>query len=155
MVKARKKQLLAGLLIFIALLALTIVGWRRHQVTAHILSAIQAADGAKLAVLEAATVQGALSQVKASDVGYNTQSAASPYVTTVTIADGGAITLTTRRTGTQPDPILLFTPLQIFSTDSPTMVQWSCKVIRGDPNRLAKMCVHGMHGDTNEINKQN
>ena len=101
---------------------------------------MQAADAAKLVVLEAATVQGGLDKVKGAALAYNSSSVANPYVESVAIADGGRISITTRDTGSKPDPVLLLTPQEQAGPQGAAPIVWVCSMLTGKVDATPSEC---------------
>lgn len=128
------------LLVVVVVIAGAAIGYRNNRSSQHVTTAIRAADAAKLVVMEAATVHGGLDKVVSSELAYNPRSVVNPYVASVVIADGGHITLTTRDTGSTPDPVLLLTPRETVSTNTPAPIAWSCSVIRGSVSAASTGC---------------
>lgn len=119
------------IVILVAIVAIAFPRWRSHQVANHIETALKAADGAKVAVVEAATVQGGIKRVKADGLGYNHAATGNPYVARIDIADGGVITILTKNTGAAPDPQLLLVPIQGGDINQ-APISWRCSTSVGD-----------------------
>ena len=128
-----------SVLIAIVIGAIAVPSWRAHQVQNHVAAALTAADGAKLAVMESATVAGSLAKVKSIEVGYRAAATASPYVAQIAIADGGVITVATRATGTTPDPVLTLTPAAA-PVNAGAQISWACRLIAGEASDAPAGC---------------
>lgn len=131
--------LIAVIVILVVIVVAAIPWWRNHQTVSHVETALKAADGAKVAVMEAATVQGGASHIKASELGYNHAVADNPYVAHIDIADGGRITISTKDTGAEPDPELVLTPVQ-NNGDDHSAISWTCSVSVGNTAAAPEDC---------------
>ena len=131
--------LVVAALIVVAIVAIAWPIWKAHQVQKHVAAALTAADGAKLAVMESATVAGSLAKVKSIEVGYRAAATASPYVAQIAIADGGVITVATRATGTTPDPVLTLTPAAA-PVNAGAQITWACRLIAGKASDAPAGC---------------
>lgn len=132
-------------LIFLSILALVVVviavaipAWQRHRVQQHVLEAMDSLAGAKLAVMETATVKGGLAGIAGSGVKYQAQPGRTIYLGTVTIGDAGVITLATRQTGAAIDPVLKLVPTE--APGSAGDIDWTCTVISGSPDTVPSSC---------------
>ncbi len=113
--------------IIVIILAIAIPAYRSSQTHKHLNAALDAASGAKLVVEEAATIKGTTpAKLTKADVNWDAHKVESPYVASITISNGGQITVTTRDTGSKPDPVLLLTPT--VATGGNTGVIWHCDV---------------------------
>lgn len=133
-------SILIGLAVIAVLAAIGIPALHNNSVSNHVEDALKATDAAKLVVMEAATTNGGLARIKASDLKYNPAAAANAFVARVEIADGGNITLTTKDTGGNPDPILLLVPSDDSKNKETTPIHWSCRVIAGDLHAIPDQC---------------
>lgn len=132
--------IIATIGILVVAAAVAYPAWRNHQAQTHVATALQAADAAKVVVMEAATVGGNLANLKASALAYTPAATTNPYVASVAIADGGLITLTTKGTGATPDPILLLVP-SVDSTGNPTAaITWACMLAIGSSSTVPPNC---------------
>jgi type IV pilus assembly protein PilA len=127
------------------LLAVVIVGGliayyasSRHQTTDRLNQALSVADGAKLVVAEAATLNHGLAGLRQEDLKFNANSAQSPYVKDISISATGRITISTQDTGAHPDPTFLLTPIQ--SSPDQSNLAWNCDVIVGDDSAKPASC---------------
>jgi type IV pilus assembly protein PilA len=117
--------------------AIAIPFWRNQAISSHISEAMKSMDAAKLVVMEAATMRGGLARVQPGDFNYNASASANPYVANVAIDGSGRITLTTRDTGADPDPVLLLTP----RTGSDTgVLHWDCSMLAGNSPAMSAIC---------------
>jgi type IV pilus assembly protein PilA len=127
------------ILVLIAIVAIAYPSWRNRQTAGRVETALKAADAAKVAVMEAATVHGGPTHIKASELGYNPGASDNPYVSHIEIADGGLITVATKNTGTTPDIQLLLTPEQGNGSDH-AAISWSCSVAVGNVDAAPADC---------------
>ena len=105
------------------------------------------AEPAKLAVAETATALNGLDSVKGingtdkGNTGYSFPENGSDYVKTITIANGGIITVETRNTGVkanaEKDPKFTLTPAQ---KDPESPITWTCKFSGGEPKHVPANC---------------
>ncbi len=102
--------------------------WRGFGPSRHIAEALKDANALKDVVLEAATVRGGLAEVHAADLHYNRSAAVGTYIASAEIADGGLITLHTRNTGANPDPVLMLIPRERNGKEG-AEITWSCKLV--------------------------
>lgn len=143
MPQSKPRPLLIGLavLAIVAVLAtVAIPAWRNHRIASHLDQALQAGDGAKLVVMEAATTRGGLNQLKPGDLTFDAQSSLNDYAAKVDISESGRITITTRDTGATPDPVFLLTPLEGPPASGGTLT-WSCDVLTGNPQWIPSHCL--------------
>lgn len=142
----RKPKLLilavVAVIILAALAALAVPVWNAHKVQQRVASAVSAADGAKLAVMEAATVAGSITKVKSATVGYKTPANVSPFVKQIAVGDGGVITIATQNTGATPDPVLALTPHPGHNgvTNPTGGITWQCTLVAGDNSSAPNGC---------------
>lgn len=129
--------IIAAMLVVAA--AFAIPAWQNHTTRKHVARAMEATDAAKLVVLEAATMRGGLSKVTLADLAHNTQRN-NPYVANLAMDDGGRITLTTRDTGADPDPVLVLIPSEKGDGSAPDAITWSCTMIVGPEPVIPKTC---------------
>lgn len=127
------------ILVLIVLIAIAYPWWRNRQIAEHVETALNAADAAKVTVMEAATVKGSPVHIKASELGYRASASQNPYVANIEIADGGRITVTTKDTGADPDMRLLLTPTQGNGNDR-AAIRWICSVASGNPDAAPADC---------------
>jgi type IV pilus assembly protein PilA len=127
------------IVILIVIIAIAYPWWRNHQTAGRVDTALKAADAAKVAVMEAATVHGGPMHIKASELGYNAGASENPYVSHIDVADGGRITVTTKNTGASPDIQLLLTPVQGNGSDK-AAINWVCSVVSGNPDAAPADC---------------
>jgi type IV pilus assembly protein PilA len=140
----RKGAPVVTILVIIAIIvvaaAIAVPAWKNHQASARVSDALKTTQAAKLVVMEAATTRGGVANIQRGDVGYNASAMSSPYASSVTIADGGRITLSTRNTGADPDPVLLLTPSDDGKAGGSGSITWNCSVVTGDADALSDVC---------------
>lgn len=131
-----------AVIILAAIVAIAIPMWNAHKVQQRVTSAVSAADGAKLAVMEAATVAGSITKVKSGDVGYKTPENVSRFVKQIAVGDGGVITIATQGTGATPDPVLALTPHPGNNgvTNPTGGITWQCTLVAGDNSTAPNGC---------------
>lgn len=127
---------IVALIIIAAIIAIAWPMWRAHQVQSRVTTALAAAAGAKLAVMEAQTIAGSVTKIRAAEVGYTDQAAARrPYVAQIRVGDGGTITVQTKDTGARPDPVLRLIPVA-----GATQLTWRCQLVAGQPSEAPADC---------------
>lgn len=120
--------------------ALAIPAYYNHVIRGRVSQALKVADAAKLVVLESATTRGGVARITAEDAQFNAAAVKDPYVASVTVGDGGRITVITRDTGSSPDPVLLLTPIEAPSAQKPGPITWACSVLTGDSRMAPREC---------------
>ncbi len=119
---------LIELMIVIAILgilvAIALPAYQDYTVRAKVSEGVSQTAPAKLAVSETASSLGALASVTGANSGFTFSNGSTDYVASITIANGGTITTTTRSTGADVEPIMTFSPTQATRT-SP--VNWQCR----------------------------
>ncbi|WP_426689789.1 pilin [Rhodanobacter ginsengiterrae] len=134
---------LITVLVILAILAVVAAfafpAWHARVAREHIEEAIKAADAPKLVVMEAATTHGGLAHVSKDDLAYNPGSA-NEYVEKLEVGDGGRITLTTRNTGIEPAPVLVFLPEEPGKDDAGRPISWSCTMVVGAQSSAPPAC---------------
>jgi type IV pilus assembly protein PilA len=137
--RTSKVTIIVSILILLVIVAIVVPLWRHHEISGRVDTALKATDAAKVAVMEAATVHGGLSNVKAGELGYSPSASSTPYVSRIDIADGGLITLATKGTGATPDVQLLLTPKQADGNAS-APINWDCNILVGDADSVPVNC---------------
>ena len=132
-------SIIVGIAVLVALAMIAIPTWRNHQAQTHVADALQMTDAAKLVVMEAATVHGGLANINASALAYTPPVATSPYVASIGIADGGAITLITKSTGATPAPVLVLIPTS-GTGDAAAVITWTCTLAVGNASAVPSAC---------------
>lgn len=104
------------------LASVAIPAYQDYTIRAKVSEAVALASEAKTAVAETAASLGGVGKVTTVNSGY-TLSSKTNYVDSITIADGGAITVTTKSTGASEDPVFTLTPNQ---TNAESPITWVC-----------------------------
>ncbi len=137
--RTSKITIVVVIVVLVVIAAIAFPLWRSHGIASRVDTALKATDAAKVAVMESATVQGGLTHIKASELGYNPAAASNPYVAHIDIADGGRISLTTKNTGASPDIKLLLTPNQPDG-NAGAPISWNCSILAGDADSVPANC---------------
>ncbi len=129
-------ELMIVIAIIAILLALAMPAYQNYTIRTKVSEGLYAAAPVKLAIAE--TLQTAAS-LNPPDFSFG----GSTYVDSISIAPAtGVITITTRNTGAQTDPVLVLTPSDgtggIPRQDQP--IVWTCTVLNGDPVYVPASC---------------
>lgn len=131
---------LIELMIVIAIVAILLViavpSYREYAIRTRVSEGFKLASTAKLAVAEAATTSGGLPSVTQANSGYLFSAAGTEHVSSIAIANGGAITVTTRQTGASVDPVLSLEPSQAAPSAPLT---WKCTAT-GEARHVPSVC---------------
>jgi type IV pilus assembly protein PilA len=119
------------------LAAVALPAYQDYTVRSKVAEAMVQMSVAKEAVAEtAASLDGGLAAVTATNSGYNF--AGTKYVQSISIADGGQITVTTRATGAATDPVFTLTPTAGATANDP--IAWACSLTQGEAKHAPASC---------------
>ena len=119
------------------LAAIAIPAYQDYTIRGRVSEGLSVGAAAKVAVAETAASLGGLGNVTAAATGYTFTANATKNVASVVIANGGAITITTRATGAAAEPILELCPTQA-TVDDP--VDWTCRFSAGLSKHVPANC---------------
>jgi type IV pilus assembly protein PilA len=117
------------------LAAIALPAYQDYTIRAKVTEGIGMASAAKLAVAETAATTG-LGSVTQSNSGYTFPG--TTYVASVTIANGGEITVTTRATGATTEPVVKLKPTAGALLSDP--ITWVCSTPTGSKNHVPAIC---------------
>ena len=121
--------------ILVIFMAITVPVYQRYTIRAKVSEGIDGTAWARTAVAETLQKTG---EVPAHAATSFSQTVQTEYVDSIRIAgDGsGAITVTTRDTGANPDVVVTFTPTMVNGEP----VSWGCSLDRGKPVFVPPAC---------------
>lgn len=127
-------ELMIVIAILAILLAIAIPAYQNYTIRTKVSEAIHLAAPVKIAVVETLHAIGGIPDQGSTGVG----AIESDYVASIVIAnDGtGTVTLTTRNTGAQTDPVITLTP----DTNPSTPTTWECQRITGANRHVPAAC---------------
>jgi type IV pilus assembly protein PilA len=122
------------------LAAIALPAYQDYTVRTKVSEGMLQASAAKLAVAETAASIGSLASVTASNSGYAfaAGSGTNAYVASVTIANGGTITVLTKNTGAATAPEFELRPVATGGGDG--QIQWTCVGTDGEAKHLPSSC---------------
>lgn len=129
-------ELMIVIAIIAILAAIALPAYQDYTIRAKVSETIVNSSAAKLAVAETAASLGSLGAVTQANSGFSF--AGTTYVASITIANGGVITATSRGTGAATAPAIMLTPT---ATDSGKgALNWVCKLSAGSSKYLPATC---------------
>lgn len=127
-------ELMIVIAIIAILAAIALPAYQDYTIRSKVSETIVQMDAAKLAVSETAASVG-LSTVTQTNSGYSF--GGTTYVATVQIANGGAITGTSRATGANPNVAIKLTPT---ATPNNGPLNWKCSLTTGSTKYVPASC---------------
>ncbi|GHE33136.1 pilin [Vulcaniibacterium thermophilum] len=133
-------ELMIVIAIVAILVALALPAYQDYTIRAKVGEGLAQAAAAKTAVAEAAaSCATGLAGVEGGGTGCDTgyTFAGTEYVDSITIAEGGEITVNTQNTGASTDPVLTLTPAQATQDDP---VTWTCTSTAAKASHVPATC---------------
>jgi type IV pilus assembly protein PilA len=141
MKRAQQGFTLIELMIVVAIIgilaAIALPAYQDYTIRSKVSEGLVLASSAKTAVADTAASRSGLANVTQTNSGYTFPANGSPYVASIAVADGGAITITTRATGATADPVLVLTPTQAVAENP---ITWVCTTTAGLPKHVPANC---------------
>ena len=133
---------LIELMIVIAIIgilaAIALPAYQDYTIRSKVTESLGIASAAKLAVAESASSLGGLGFVTTANAGFSFSANATPYVASITVANGGQITIVTRQTGATTSPTMTLTPTAGATLDDP--LTWVCARTVGLNKHVPAVC---------------